>query len=71
MTAEDSANSGKSMNAVMYWRAGRHATRWLGACALATILLPQAAGAEILDLGTKTCKEFLTSSKENIASTLA
>lgn len=40
-------------------------------CVFAAALLPQAAGAEALDLGMVKCKDFLASSKEDIGYTLA
>lgn len=39
--------------------------------AVAAALLPQLAQAEVLDLNTVKCKNFLASSKENIGNTLA
>lgn len=38
---------------------------------LGIFILPQAAAADVLDLGTVKCKDFIASSKEEISYTLA
>src|SRR4051794_36142456 len=46
--------------------------KWLGAALFAGVLLSGSPGrADVIDLATIKCKEFLTSSKEDIGVTLA